>query len=101
MSEPGGANTMAHLLEIDDENPEQGLAQLVLSLVKLLHELLEKQAIRRMDAGRLSAEEVERLGQTLMRQAQAIDDLRQQFDLSPSDLDLLLDLTDLVETSQV
>lgn len=82
-------------LAIDDENPEQGLAQLVLSLVKLLHELLEKQAIRRMDAGRLDEDEIERLGTTLMRQAEAIEKLRMQFNLKPEDLDLLLDIVDL------
>lgn len=88
-------------LTLDEEHPEQGLAQLVLSLVKLLHQLLEKQAIRRMDAGRLTDDEVERLGQTLMRQAQAIDDLRRHFDLDDRDLDLLLDIGDLVETREV
>jgi hypothetical protein len=82
-------------LTIDDEHPEQGLAQLVLSLVKLLHELLEKQAIRRMEAGRLTDEQIERLGMTLMRQSEAIEQLRKQFNLQPEDLDLLLDIVDL------
>jgi hypothetical protein len=83
------------VLDLDDEHPERGLAQLVLSLVKLIHELLEKQAIRRMDAGRLSDEEIERLGTTLMRQAEAIETLRQQFGLETKDLDLLIDISDL------
>ncbi len=99
MSEERVDQALPGLLEIDEESPEQGLAQLVLSLVKLLHELMEKQAIRRMDAGRLSNDEVERLGRTLMRQAEAIEGLRQEFGLTNEDLDLLLDLTDLVNTS--
>lgn len=85
------------LLSIDEEHPERGLAQLVLSLVKLLHELLEKQAIRRMDSGRLSDEEIDRLGTTLMRQFEAIEALREHFHLQSSDLDLLLDLGELLE----
>ena len=87
----------ARVLDLDREHPEQGLARLVLSLVKLLHELLEKQAIRRMDAGRLSDEEIEQLGITLMRQAEALETLREHFQLSSSDLDLLLDLEELLE----
>ena len=86
-----------HLLDLDQEHPERGLARLVLSLIKLVHELLEKQAIRRMDAGRLSDEEIERLGTTLMHQADALEALREHFQLSSSDLDLLLDLDQLLD----
>lgn len=75
-------------LEIDGEKVRNGLAQLVLTLVKLLHELLERQAIRRMDSGTLTDEEVERLGLTLMRQAEELDRLREVFNLSEDDLNL-------------
>jgi len=75
-------------LEIDGEKVRNGLAQLVLTLVKLLHELLERQAIRRMDSGSLSEEEIERLGLTLMRQAEELDRLREIFDLKEDDLNL-------------
>ncbi|MBI2200266.1 MAG: gas vesicle protein K, partial [Candidatus Rokubacteria bacterium] len=61
MSRPGRVN-----LEQDDV--KNGLGQLVLTLVKLLHELMERQAIRRMESGSLTETEVERLGVTLMRQ---------------------------------
>ncbi len=71
-----------------DEREKNGLAQLVLALVKLLHELLEKQAIRRMDAGSLSEAEIERIGYTLMRQAEIIEQMRVEFGLDPSDLEL-------------
>jgi hypothetical protein len=75
-------------LEIDEEQVKNGLGQLVLTLVRLLHELMERQALRRMDVGDLSEEEVERLGTTLMLQAEEIDRLRQVFGLQPEDLNL-------------
>jgi hypothetical protein len=77
-------------VELDGEKIRNGLAQLVLTLVKLLHELLERQAIRRMDSGTLTEEEVERLGVTLMRQAEELDRLRTVFDLKDEDLNMNL-----------
>ena len=67
---------------------KNGLGQLVLTLVKLLHELLERQAIRRVEAGSLSEQQIERLGLTLMKQAQEIDRLRKEFGLEEEDLNL-------------
>jgi len=67
-----------------------GLAHLVLSLVNLLHELLEKQAIRRMDNGTLTPDEIERIGQTLQKQAAEIEALCDVFGLDPSELSLPL-----------
>lgn len=75
-------------LALDEGQLKNGLGQLVLTLVKLLHELLEKQAIRRMEGGSLRDDEVERLGMALMRQAEEIDRLREQFGLSEEDLNL-------------
>jgi len=75
-------------LEIDPESVKNGLGQLVLTLVKLLHELLERQAIRRIEAGSLAGEQIERLGLTLMRQAEEIDRLRREFGLEEEDLNL-------------
>jgi hypothetical protein len=72
------------------EEAGNGLARLVLTLVQLLHDLLEKQAIRRMEAGTLSDEEVERIGMTLKRQAETIEELCDAFNLDTSDLDLPL-----------
>jgi hypothetical protein len=77
-------------VELDGEKVRNGLAQLVLTLVKLLHELLERQAIRRMDSGTLTEEEIERLGMTLMRQAEELDRLRRVFDLKEEDLNMNL-----------
>jgi hypothetical protein len=75
-------------LSLDEGKLRNGLGQLVLTLVKLLHELLEKQAIRRMEGGALSDEEIERLGTALMRQAEEIDRLRVAFGLTEEDLNL-------------
>jgi len=75
-------------LELDPEQVKNGLGQLVLTVVKLLHELLERQALRRIDAGSLTEEQIERLGFTLMRQAEEIDRLRKEFGLEEQDLNL-------------
>ena len=78
----------AGLRRLDSGDTARGLGQLVLTLVKLLHELLEKQAIQRMEAGSLTDDQVERLGLTLMRQAEVIDQLREDFGLEEEDLNL-------------
>jgi hypothetical protein len=75
-------------LSLDEGTLKNGLGQLVLTLVKLLHELLEKQAIRRMESGSLSDEEIERLGSALMRQTEEIERLRVEFGLTEEDLNL-------------
>lgn len=73
-------------LDLDQEGLRNGLAKLVLMLVKLLHDLLERQAIRRVDSGTLSDADVERLGTTLMQQADEIERLRLVFGLEEEDL---------------
>ncbi|MFY0524761.1 gas vesicle protein K [Archangium gephyra] len=75
-------------LSLDEGKLKNGLGQLVLTLVKLLHELLEKQAIRRMEGGSLRDEEIERLGTALMRQSEEIERLRLEFGLTEEDLNL-------------
>jgi hypothetical protein len=85
-SESGHAR--AGRINFDPDDVKNGLGQLVLTLVKLLHELLERQAIRRIDAGFLSEAEIERLGVTLMRQTQEIEKLRKEFGLEEEDLNL-------------
>ena len=72
----------------DPEDVEKGLVQLVLTLVELLRQLMEKQAIRRVEAGGLSDEEVERLGRTLMLLEEKMEELRDHFGLSVEDLNL-------------
>jgi hypothetical protein len=75
-------------MNLDPGDVKNGLGQLVLVLVKLLHELLEQQAIRRIESGSLTEDQVERLGITMMRQAQEIDRLRREFRLEEEDLNL-------------
>ncbi len=67
---------------------KNGLCQLVLTLVKVLHELLKRQALRRVEAGSLNAAQMERLGLTLMRQAQEIERIAGELGLKQEDLNL-------------
>ena len=75
-------------VDADEEKLERGLAQLVLTIVELLRQLMERQAVHRMEAGRLSEEEVERLGRTFMALAERMEELRDTFGLSEEDLNL-------------
>jgi hypothetical protein len=85
---PGFLSDQPPRLDLTENQIKNGLGQLVLTLVKLLHELLERQGIRRIEAGSLTDEQIERLGLTLMRQAQEIDRLRREFGLAEEDLNL-------------
>jgi CRISPR/Cas system-associated endonuclease Cas1 len=69
---------------------EHDLAKLVLALIELIRRLLEKQALRRVEAGSLSEDEVERLGQTLLKLEQKMDELKTTLGLQDEDLDLNL-----------
>jgi hypothetical protein len=75
-------------IELDPDQVKNGLGALVLTVVKLLHELLERQALRRIDLGSLTEEQIEKLGLTLMRQAEEIDRMRREFGLEEEDLNL-------------
>lgn len=75
-------------INADPEHVEQGLTKLVLTLVELLRQLLERQAIRRIEAGTLTDEETERLGQTFMRLQARMEELKQTFGLEDEDLNL-------------
>ncbi|HET7441662.1 MAG TPA: gas vesicle protein K [Terriglobales bacterium] len=75
-------------IECSPENIDQGLAKLVLSLIELLHQLLERQAIRRMEAGTLTDAQVEEMGEALMRLEAKINELAANFGLTPADLNL-------------
>jgi hypothetical protein len=70
------------------ENIEQGLAKLVLSLIELLRQLLERQAVRRMEAGSLTDQQVEEMGQALMKLEAKIHELATCFGLTPADLNI-------------
>jgi Gas vesicle protein K len=77
-----------HRHRLNTNEVRNGLAQLVLALVKLLHELLERQAIRRMEARALTDAEIDRIGFVLMKQTEQIETLRKSFGLSEEDLNL-------------
>ena len=81
---------MTTRVSADPESVERGLVQLVLTIVELLRQLMERQALHRMEAGGLSGEEVERLGQTFMALAQRMDELKDHFGLTADDLNLNL-----------
>ena len=67
---------------------ERGLAALVLTVVELLRQLMERQAIRRVEDGTVTDEQAERLGYTLMRLDERMTELREHFGLEPEDLNL-------------
>ena len=77
-------------ISADPEVVENGLAKLVLSIIELIRRLLEKQALRRMDAGNLSEAEIERLGTALMKLEEKMAELKQTFGLADDDLNLSL-----------
>ena len=82
----------------DPERVERGLAQLVLTVVELLRQLMERQALRRIEGGTLDEEQVERLGGALMRLEERMEELTAEFGLEPGDLNLnLVPLGDLVD----
>lgn len=85
-------------INADPERVERGLAQLVLTLVELLRQLMERQALRRIDGGTLGEDEIERLGQAFMKLDERMNELKREFGLEDEDLNLNLGpLGDLVE----
>ena len=82
--------TVPRRLDADPENVGRGLAQLVLTLVDLLRQLMERQALRRVDDGSLSDDEIERLGLAFKALAARMEELKAEFDLEDEDLNLHL-----------
>jgi hypothetical protein len=72
----------------DERNVEKGLAQLVLTLIDLLRQLMERQAVRRMEGGTLTDEEVERLGRTFLLLEKRLGELKKSFGLEDTDLNI-------------
>jgi hypothetical protein len=75
-------------VDVDPDSVEHGLAKLVLTLVEFLRQLLERQAVRRMEGGTLTDDEVERMGLALMRLEQKVHEMAQAFGLDPSELNI-------------
>ena len=75
-------------INLEPEQVERGLTQLVLAVIELLRQLMEKQALRRIESGSLGPEQEERLATTLMRLEQRMDELKAHFQIDSLDIDL-------------
>ena len=75
-------------LELDPDAPENGLAKLVLSVIELLRQVCERQAVRRMESGALADDEIERLGTAFMRLEGKMAELKTLFGLGEEDLNI-------------
>jgi hypothetical protein len=85
---PSGPPAPRRRIEADPESVERGLVSLVLTIVELLRQLMERQALRRVEQGSLTDEQVENVGQTLMALEERMAELRDHFDLTPEDLNI-------------
>jgi len=83
-------NVLPKKIDANPKTVEKGLAKLVLILIELIRKLLEKQAMRRVEAGSLSDEEIERVGETLMKLENKMDELKGIFGLKDEELNLNL-----------
>ena len=77
-------------LNADPEELEKGLAHLVLTLVELLRQLMERQALRRIEGGTVTDDEIERLGRTFMALSERMEELKRVFGLEDEELNLNL-----------
>ena len=82
------ANALPERINADPDKVEQGLARLVLTVIELLRRVLEHQAVRRMDGGTLTDEQVERLGLALLRLNDRMGELKETFGLTDDDLSI-------------
>lgn len=81
-------SSLPQRIESDKDSVERDLFKLVLTIVELVRQLMERQAIRRVDEGDLSDDQIEEVGTALMRLESAVTRLREQYDLSPEELNL-------------
>lgn len=86
--QPPRPRGLGNRVELDRGEVERGLASLVLTIVELLRQLMERQALRRIDQGDLTDEQIERIGATLMALDEQMVELREHFGLAPEDLNL-------------
>ncbi len=84
----GLAKSFPNHIKANPENAENGLVKLVLILVELIRKLMERQALRRVDGGHLTEEEIERLGLTLLKLEEKMEELKKLFNLTDEDLTL-------------
>ncbi|MBU1320711.1 MAG: gas vesicle protein K [candidate division Zixibacteria bacterium] len=77
-------------IDANPANVEKGMAKLVLTVVELIRKLMEKQAMRRVEGGTLTDEEIERIGETLMKLEDKMQELKEVFGLKDEELNLNL-----------
>jgi hypothetical protein len=85
---PDRPTILPQRLETDAEAVERDLLKLVLTIVELIRQLMEKQALRRVEEGDLTASQIEGLGQGLMHLEQAMEELKAKYDLTSADLNI-------------
>jgi len=83
-------NALPKRINADPAKVEKGLAKLVLTLVELIRKLMEKQAMRRIEGGSLTDEEIERIGETLMKLENKMQELKEVFGLKDEELNINL-----------
>lgn len=94
MGDPMGAQPARHVrmlpqrIETDAESVQRDLLRLVLTVVELVRQLMEKQALRRVDSGDLTDDQIEALGTGLMQLEAAMRELRERHGLTQEDLNL-------------
>lgn len=82
------ARSLPSRIDVDPDSVGRDLGRLVLTLVELLRQVVEHQAVRRMDDPALSEEQVERMGLALLRLEQKMDEIRQVFGLASDELNI-------------
>ncbi|WP_064092047.1 gas vesicle protein K [Rossellomorea aquimaris] len=82
------ANQTSGRINFDPDKAEQGLAQLVLTVVELLRQIVERHAMRRVEGGTLTDEQVENLGIALMNLEEKMEELKEVFGLDAEDLNI-------------
>jgi len=85
------------VLDIDEENLKQGVLGLVIALVEVIRDALKLQALRRMESGRLSEEEIERLGEALMELDIVIEEIKEEHGVAEAVKSVRDGLDDLVD----
>ncbi|MEU8871056.1 gas vesicle protein K [Streptomyces javensis] len=88
MTEDHAPRRPGRRIEVDEESVRRSLAGLVLTIVELLRQLMERQALRRVEQGGISDEQIEELGLTLMALERNMAELREHFGLTEDDLNL-------------
>jgi len=75
-------------IKLNKDNAGNGLVKLVLALINVIRELMEKQALRKIEAGLISDGKIEEMGATFLALEEKINELKNQFDLSDEDLEI-------------